>query len=190
VFVVGHLRGTPRPKIFPIGKLNLKVDTEKRIKKTVLTRKRYEKKLADWRVRHFKGDHSAHVKKEIPELYFEDGRIQTREKDIELTDEDLKHYLIDNRTRYGNHFITEGDLANCLMGANAVTDLSFLIKDGNIRKLTPRECERLQGLPEDFTKFYDDGSLVPDNERYERVGRTVSIPIIKAMGERLGKEFY
>ena len=123
-------------------------------------------------------------------MQFINGRIQSKEKDIHLTDEDLKHYLTDNRTRYGNHFMTLGDVSYCLMGTNATSDLPFIIQNGNIRKPTPLECERLQGLPDDFTKFYDDNTLVSDNERYEGIGRTVSIPIIEAMGRRLGREWY
>lgn len=57
------------------------------------------------------------------------------------------------------------------------------------RKLTPLECERLQGLPDNFTKYYADGTLVSDSERYERCGRTVSVPVIEEIGKRL-HEFY
>lgn len=53
-----------------------------------------------------------------------------------------------------------------------------------LRKLTPLECERLQGLPDDFTKYYADGGIVPDSERYERCGRSVTIPIIEEIGKR------
>lgn len=60
----------------------------------------------------------------------------------------------------------------------------------NIRKFTPLECERLQGFPDDFTKYYDDGSLVADSERYERCGRTVTIPVIEAIGRKFGYEWY
>jgi len=58
-----------------------------------------------------------------------------------------------------------------------------------IRKLTPLECERLQGLPDNWTEFYDDGKKVADNERYERCGRTITIPVVEAIGRRL-HEFY
>ena len=53
------------------------------------------------------------------------------------------------------------------------------------RKLTPVECERLQGFPDNFTKYYADGSLVSDSERYERCGRTVSVPVIYEIGKKL-----
>ena len=58
-----------------------------------------------------------------------------------------------------------------------------------IRKLTPVECERLQGLPDGFTEFYHDGKPVPAGERYERCGRTVTIPIIEEIGKGLN-QFY
>lgn len=59
----------------------------------------------------------------------------------------------------------------------------------SIRRLTPLEYERLQGLPDEYTKFYSNGSLVSDVIRYERCGRAVTIPIIKEIGIRLN-EFY
>ena len=62
-----------------------------------------------------------------------------------------------------------------------------------IRKLTPLECERLQGLPDNFTKYrIQDGKVIenPDSERYERCGRTVTIPVIEAIGKKLGREWY
>ena len=64
----------------------------------------------------------------------------------------------------------------------------------NIRKFTPKECERLQGFPDDFTKWMlmDDGNLkeTPDSERYERCGRTVTVPVIEAIGRKFGYEWY
>ncbi len=50
-----------------------------------------------------------------------------------------------------------------------------------VRRLTPRECERLQGLPDDWT-------LIPrasDTKRYEAVGNGVAVPVIEWIGRRL-----
>jgi DNA (cytosine-5)-methyltransferase 1 len=58
-----------------------------------------------------------------------------------------------------------------------------------IRRLTPLECERLQGLPDGWTEFYADGSRVADTQRYERCGRTITISVVEAMGRKL-HEFY
>jgi DNA (cytosine-5)-methyltransferase 1 len=54
-----------------------------------------------------------------------------------------------------------------------------------LRKLTPLECERLQSLPDNWTKFYKDGSLVSDMQRYERCGRAVTVNVIYEIGKRL-----
>jgi len=59
----------------------------------------------------------------------------------------------------------------------------------SLRRLTPLECERLQGLPDGWTEFYHDGRRVSDSERYERCGRTITIPVVEAIGRRL-HEFY
>ena len=66
--------------------------------------------------------------------------------------------------------------------------------DKGLRKLTPVECERLQGLPDDFTRYRmdADGNIKEnkDSDRYERCGRTVTVPVIEAIGRKLGHEWY
>ena len=40
-----------------------------------------------------------------------------------------------------------------------------------VRRLTPRECERLQGFPDDWTRWLADGTGQPDSARYRRAGQ-------------------
>lgn len=54
-----------------------------------------------------------------------------------------------------------------------------------IRRLTPTECERLQGFPDGWTKYYSDGTEVSDSQRYKMLGNAVTVPVIKAIAERL-----
>ena len=54
----------------------------------------------------------------------------------------------------------------------------YKVKNG-IRRLTPVECERLQGFPDNFT------SGVSDTGRYKLMGNAVSIPVVKALGLNL-----
>jgi DNA (cytosine-5)-methyltransferase 1 len=63
-------------------------------------------------------------------------------------------------------------------------DRHGLMVGSQLRQLTPLECERLQSLPDNFTKFYEDGTQVSDAERYERCGRTVTIPVIYEIAKR------
>ena len=50
--------------------------------------------------------------------------------------------------------------------------------DLTIRKLTPLECERLQGFPDDWTKFGKDGELISDTHRYKCCGNAVTTTVI------------
>lgn len=50
-----------------------------------------------------------------------------------------------------------------------------------IRRLTPLECERLQGFPDGWTEG------ISDTQRYRCLGNAVSVPVVRAIGERLIK---
>lgn len=50
-----------------------------------------------------------------------------------------------------------------------------------VRRLTPLECERLQGFPDGWTKG------ISDTQRYRCLGNAVSVPVVRAIGERLIK---
>ena len=51
----------------------------------------------------------------------------------------------------------------------------------NPRRLTPRECARLQGFPDEF--------IIPvsDNQAYKQFGNSVTVPLIQAVGKQLVK---
>lgn len=51
----------------------------------------------------------------------------------------------------------------------------------DVRRLTPRECERLQGFPDDWTLVGDP----TDYQRYAAVGDAVTVPVARWLGERL-----
>lgn len=53
-----------------------------------------------------------------------------------------------------------------------------------IRRLTPRECERLQGFPDDWTRITPD---TPDSRRYAAMGDAVTVPVARWIGERLAR---
>ena len=58
----------------------------------------------------------------------------------------------------------------------------------SIRRLTPKECERLQGFPDDWTsEGIIDGEVVKisDTQRYKQCGNAVTVDIVALVGERL-----
>jgi DNA (cytosine-5)-methyltransferase 1 len=47
-----------------------------------------------------------------------------------------------------------------------------------VRRLTPRECERLMGFPDDWTMFGEDGKQISDSKRYSMLGNSVAVPCV------------
>ncbi len=56
-----------------------------------------------------------------------------------------------------------------------------------VRRLTPLECERLMGWPDDHTKFRADGSVIADGPRYRLCGNGVVGTVSRWLAERLGR---
>jgi len=48
-----------------------------------------------------------------------------------------------------------------------------------VRRLTPKECERLQGFPDGWTEFGFDGKAISDTKRYAALGNSVAIPCVE-----------
>jgi len=64
------------------------------------------------------------------------------------------------------------------------TSGDFGLKDGTrIRRLTPLECERLQGFPDNWTKYDSEGNIVSDTQRYKMCGNAVTVPVVEYIGE-------
>ncbi|MBH3553158.1 DNA cytosine methyltransferase [Pseudomonas aeruginosa] len=57
-----------------------------------------------------------------------------------------------------------------------------------VRRLTPRECERLQGFPDDYTLIPWRGKPAekcPDGPRYKAIGNSKAVPVVRWIGRRL-----
>ncbi|PJC29833.1 DNA (cytosine-5-)-methyltransferase, partial [Candidatus Saccharibacteria bacterium CG_4_9_14_0_2_um_filter_41_9] len=68
--------------------------------------------------------------------------------------------------------------ANMGMGGHNVP----IIYDGkNIRKLTPRECARIQG----YDDSYKLPENLPDSKLYRQIGNSVSVPVIERIAEQI-----
>jgi DNA (cytosine-5)-methyltransferase 1 len=59
-----------------------------------------------------------------------------------------------------------------------------------VRRLTPRECERLQGFPDDYTMIpwrNKPADQCPDGPRYKALGNSMAVPCMAWIGERIAK---
>jgi DNA (cytosine-5)-methyltransferase 1 len=181
IFIVGHLREQPRPQVFPLGLC---------ISKNVSKKEESPQRQTD-------GDAS---KSEQPILMpFVTGKVM-QFKDVFPTLDGHYYAGIQNNQGRGAvmqvrpvltpHRETKRQNGRRVKEHNepaftlTAQDRHGVIVCERLRRLTPLECERLQGLPDNFTKFYENGATVSDAERYERCGRTVTIPVIYEIAKR------
>ena len=58
---------------------------------------------------------------------------------------------------------------------------TFIAEPLQVRRLTPMECERLQGFPDGWTETQS------DSQRYRQMGNAVTVNVIESIGTQLGK---
>ena len=54
-----------------------------------------------------------------------------------------------------------------------------------VRRLTPRECERLQGFPDDYTQVPYRNKPAADGPRYKALGNSMAVPVMAWIGKRI-----
>jgi len=54
-----------------------------------------------------------------------------------------------------------------------------------VRRLTPTECERLQGFPDDHTLIPFRGKPAADGPRYKAIGNSMAVPVMHWLGKRI-----
>lgn len=170
IFIVGNLRGHPRPEVFPIGRCFAE-DAESSEASQGEGERVRSSYLPTLDAHYYKGGGTRAV---IDEGLTPDRHVPHIVKAVLTPDRKAK--------RQNGRRIKEQDEPAFTLTAQ---DRHGVQVGSQLRKLTPMECERLQSLPDNWTKWYRDGSLVSDNQRYERCGRAVTVNVIYEIAKRL-----
>lgn len=189
VFIVGHLRGTSRPEIFPITGKNKKdirnvgedlcycLDANyhkgtntlsKNRRQLILIPEATKKGYAEARV----GDS---INLSVPNSKTRRGRVGN--KVAQTIDTGMQQYTICKpvltpdrikKRQRGRRMKENGDPSFTLTSQD-----KHGIYDGvSIRRLTPKECERLQGFPDHWTEG------ISDTQRYKCLGNAVTVNVV------------
>jgi len=150
VFIIGHLGGIGRPKVFPIGEATkgfIKVCARGKHQQDIVYDKEGILNLPA-------GTHGStpHLTK-IADYRGDEG-LRIRKNNITPT--------LKARSESEDHY-------------NSI----LAIKDSKIRRLTPTECERLQGFPDGWTEG------ISDTQRYKCLGNAVTTNVITAIIKRI-----
>jgi len=186
IYFIGHLRGASRPKVFPIGEGNQQPNGSTEDISSAIDANYYKGKSRGFggqgrqmiQIGHI-GCNSKGQRVYDPEgiacsidsqggeqgaktglYYLSNSKGKTHQQDFVHKENGVLRTL-----PYGHH-------------GNAQHYTKTLI-NGRIRRLTPIECERLQGSPDNFTEG------ISDTQRYKMLGNAVSVPVIEEIMRRL-----
>lgn len=71
------------------------------------------------------------------------------------------------------------------IAGNSAGLLNPIIQRLRVRRLMPRECERLQGLPDDYTAIMFRGKSAADGPRYKAIGNSMAVNVMRWLGQRI-----
>ena len=97
---------------------------------------------------------------------------------------------IDCRNDAANEEVS-GTLQAKANGGYSLNYVNPVMRCGVVRRLTPRECERLMGMPDDWTKVPYRGKPAeecPDTPRYKAIGNSMAVNVMRWIGVRIQEE--
>ena len=151
IFIVGHLRESGSSKIFPITDINGQDIGKSTDKERVVSH--------SIDANYFKG----------PDKHAQRTIIQTGVYAVE-------NPLFPNKVKNGSRIKTHDEPSFTLQSNPAF--VQGVIVNKRLRKLTPTECERLQGFPDSWTEGQS------DTQRYKQLGNAVTVPMVQIIAER------
>ena len=95
----------------------------------------------------------------------------------------VKPTQMGNSKKFGNAVGKDNQDAFTLRSANP----NGVILNQSIRRLTPKECERLQGFPDNWTKKGKELGEISDSQRYKMCGNAVTVDVVEAVAKRIKK---
>ncbi len=77
------------------------------------------------------------------------------------------------------------DVAGTLRACSGGGDKPHALVASAVRRLTPTECERLQGFPDDYTLVPYRNKEAADGPRYKALGNSMAVPVMRFIGQRI-----
>jgi len=79
----------------------------------------------------------------------------------------------------------DGDSIGALCAAGGGSSRDYLAARSAVRRLTPEECEALQGFPRRYTAIPYRGGVAADGPRYKALGNSFAVPVVRWIGYRI-----
>ena len=98
---------------------------------------------------------------------------------------ETQHLISDSAVAYNTYQRTEAPVTSPLRGEGGHHREQGVRVGMSVRRLTPRECERLQGFPDNYTLIPYKGKLAGDGGRYKTLGNSMAVNVMRFIGERI-----
>ena len=119
------------------------------------------------------------------------ARMGTGGNNVPVIGTEAVAYSIREDAKANTFSATELDHANALSALRPSPQSHhaqmFIAQPMAVRRLTPLECERLMGWPDDHTRWKADGSEQADTHRYKQCGNGVATPVARWIAEHILK---
>ena len=80
----------------------------------------------------------------------------------------------------------DGAIAGALAAESGMKQTNYVHQAMAVRRLTPVECERLQGFPDNYTNIpWRKQPTAPDGPRYKALGNSMAVPVMHWIGRRI-----
>jgi DNA (cytosine-5)-methyltransferase 1 len=89
------------------------------------------------------------------------------------------------RGRDGGGTAELSDIPSALRASQGGGDKAHVLTAMQVRRLTPLECERLQGFPDNYTLIPYNGKPAKDGPRYKALGNSMAVPVMYWIGARI-----
>ena len=201
IIIVGHLRGTPRPEVFPITNFNRQ--TLRQVVGGSQGNRVYSTDGVSSTLASQAGGLGAKTGLYIARVDRSQNKYDLKETETSGTLTSTMYKGIDasgrtgvitrpvltpdrlEKRQNGRRFKEDGDPAFTV----TAQDKHGVYDGAKIRRLTPLECERLQAFPDNWTKYGEDENGVrvniSDTQRYKMCGNAVTTNIIQAVFEKI-----
>lgn len=179
VYTIGHLRERGSKQILPITKDSGQIDKlEGKINSNTITA-RYGNALSN----------GTYIIEGNERKQTSINQVASIDSDKRFNPNRYRGYDTDGLSPCLNTAQGGGREPHVLVNSNEYKKDGVFIQDGEeyvIRKLTPKECMRLQGVPDEYTdKLIMAG--ISDSQIYKAAGDGLSVPIAKEIGKRIRK---
>ena len=88
-----------------------------------------------------------------------------------------------DEVRYQNG---DGQIVGALAAQPGMKQTTYIKTNTVVRRLTPVECERLQGFPDNYTTIpWANKPTAPDSRRYKALGNSMAVPVMRWIGKQI-----